>query len=184
MVCAAEFGEITVDNLGTLNPNLAGNIVALAFSALIHAAFSFAKGQEYDFVSMGQIEMLDPDDHRGLAEEDFTDEFLDAAAAWIKKWGWAFTILMVIVWPALSAPAMRFTKDYWAFWVFVSLVWSSVATFSIIALPIYESWDSIAGVFLKMMGNKRDEDPEIEKVLGMVAPSAHASPVCRKVCWK
>merc|ERR1719261_1875032 len=33
VVCASEFGEVTVDNLGTLNPNLAGNIVALGSSA-------------------------------------------------------------------------------------------------------------------------------------------------------
>jgi len=168
IVCAAEFGEITVDNLGTLNPNLAGNIVALASSALIHAAFSLAKDKEYDFVTMGEIEMLDKDDDRGLAEEDYTDENLNAASRWIMKWGWGFTIVMVIIWPALSTPAGRFTKDYWAFWVFVSLVWSFVATFAIITLPIYESWDSIKGVFLKMMGkeppSKLEENSEKEKV--------------------
>merc|ERR1712032_795710 len=48
MGCAAEFGEVTVDNLGTLNPNLAGNIVALGSSALIHAVFSLANPQNYD----------------------------------------------------------------------------------------------------------------------------------------
>merc|ERR1712014_38045 len=61
IICAIEFDEINVDNLGTLNPNLGGNIVALASSALIHAAFSLAKPQNYDFESMGQIEMLEDD---------------------------------------------------------------------------------------------------------------------------
>lgn len=56
IVCQAEFGEITIDNLGTLNPNLAGNIVALLSSALIHAAFSLANPQNYDFESMGKID--------------------------------------------------------------------------------------------------------------------------------
>ena len=78
IVCQAEFGEITVENLGTLNCNLAGNIVAIGSSALIHAIFSFIKPQNYDFKSMGQIEMLE-EDSSGLEDKDYTSEFLDAA---------------------------------------------------------------------------------------------------------
>eukprot|EP00913_Durusdinium_trenchii_P019592 g18418.t1 len=137
IVCQAEFGEITVDNLGTLNPNLAGNIVALASSALIHAAFSFMSPQNYDFESMGKIEMLEQD-MSGLDEQDYTNEFLDAAKWWIQKWGWGFTIIMVLFWPLLSLPAGVFTQDYFAFWVFISIAWSFVATFVIIVLPIHE----------------------------------------------
>ena len=110
IVCQAEFGEITVDNLGTLNPNLAGNIVALGSSGLIHAIFSFINPQNYDFESMGKIEMLEQD-MSGLDDQDYTPEFLDAAKWWIQKWGWGFTILMVLIWPLLSLPAGVFTKD-------------------------------------------------------------------------
>jgi len=42
-------------------------------------------------------------------------------------------------------------------------------------LPIYESWDSIAGVFLKMMGKKRDGNPaahSLPTVLGTTAAQA------------
>ena len=151
IVCQAEFGEITVDNLGTLNPNLAGNIVALASSALIHAAFSFMSPQNYDFESMGKIEMLEQD-MSGLDEQDYTNEFLDAAKWWIQKWGWGFTIIMVLFWPLLSLPAGVFTQDYFAFWVFISIAWSFVATFVIIVLPIHESLDSIIGVCYYMVG--------------------------------
>ena len=113
IVCQAEFGEITVENLGTLNCNLAGNIVAIGSSALIHAIFSFIKPQNYDFKSMGQIEMLE-EDSSGLEDKDYTSEFLDAAKWWIQKWGWGFTILMVCIWPLLSLPAGVFTKDSWS----------------------------------------------------------------------
>jgi len=154
IVCQAEFGEITIDNLGTLNPNLGGNIVALCSSALIHVAFSLASPQNYDFKSMGEIEMLE-NDQSGLAEEDYTVEFLDEAKAWIQKWGWGFTIVMVVIWPVLSIPAGVFTKDYFAFWVFISLAWAFVATFVIITLPIQESMESIMGVFLFMAGKKK-----------------------------
>jgi hypothetical protein len=153
IVCQAEFGEITVDNLGTLNPNLAGNIVALGSSALIHAGFSMASPQDYDFKSMGNIAMLE-DDNSGLDDADFSPEFLAEAKAWIQKWGWAFTITMVIVWPVLSIPAGVFTKDYWAFWVFISIIWSFVATFTIIVLPIYESMDAITGICMFAIGKK------------------------------
>jgi hypothetical protein len=84
--------------------------VALASSAIIHAAFSFVSPQNYDFDSMGKIEMLEHD-MSGLDEQDYTTEFLDAAKWWIQKWGWGFTILMVLIWPLLSLPAGVFTKD-------------------------------------------------------------------------
>merc|ERR1719222_1029202 len=95
------------------------------------------------------------DDKRGLDEADFSERFLMEAKAWIQKWGWGFTIIMVIVWPLLSIPAGVFTKDYFAFWVFISLAWAFVATFVIITLPIQESMESIMGVFLFMAGKKK-----------------------------
>lgn len=60
-------GEVTVDNLGALEPNLAGNLVAILSSGAIHVLFSLAKPQNYDFKSMGEIQMLE-DDKRGLDE--------------------------------------------------------------------------------------------------------------------
>jgi len=162
IICQVEFGEITVDNLGTLNPNLGGNIVALCSSALIHVGFSLASPQNYDFESMGQIEMLD-DDQSGLDEADYSPEFLAEAKAWIQKYGWGFTIMMVIVWPLLSIPAGVFTKDYWAFWVFISMGWAFTATITIIALPLYESREAILGVFMFMLGRKQAEKAEPAK---------------------
>merc|ERR1719359_1887551 len=100
---------------------------------------------------MNEIEMLE-NDQTGLAEEDYTSEFLDEAKAWIQKWGWGFTIIMVVIWPLLSIPAGVFTRDYFAFWVFVSLGWGFTATFVIITLPIYESLDSITGIVSAMFG--------------------------------
>jgi len=162
IVTSVQFdGEITVDNLGALEPNLAGNVVALLSSALIHAAFSLAAPQNYDFKSMGEIQMLE-DDQRGLDEADFTDESLAEAKRWVQKWGWAFTITMVIIWPVLSIPAGVFTKDYWSMWVFISIAWSFVATFVIIWLPIYESWDTFISILYKMMGKEVKQEVKQE----------------------
>lgn len=151
VVASVQSGEITLDTLGKLEPNLAGNIVAIVSSGLIHLVFSLVKPQNYDFETMKEIQMLE-NDQSGLAEEDYQEAFLAEAKAWIQKWGWAFTVIMVIIWPLLSLPAGVFSKDYWSMWVFISIAWSFVATFVIIWLPIYESMDTFTGIFHAMTG--------------------------------
>jgi len=158
IVASAQSGEITVDTLGKLEPNLAGNIVAIVSSGLIHVVFSLAKPQNYDFKSMGEIKMLE-NDQSGLAEEDYQESVLASAKMWIQKWGWAFTIIMVIIWPLLSLPAGVFSKDYWSMWVFISIAWAFVATFVIIWLPLYESADTFKGIFFAMTGMGSKAEP-------------------------
>jgi hypothetical protein len=148
---AVQSGDITVDNLGKLEPNLVGNLVAILSSGAIHVAFSLAKPQNYDFKSMGEIQMLE-NDQSGLADEDFSEKFLAEAKAWVQKWGWAFTILMVVIWPILSLPAGVFTKDYFSMWVFISIAWSFVATFVIIWLPLYESASVFQNILFQVTG--------------------------------
>merc|ERR1719393_456449 len=103
------------------------------------------------------------DDQRGLDPSDFTEEFLKNASRWVQKWGWGFTILMVVIWPILSIPAGVFSKEYFAFWVFVSLMWGFTATFVIITLPLYESSDAILGVLFGMVGKKYKKKAESEE---------------------
>merc|ERR1712193_163610 len=153
IAASAQPGSISIDTLGKNEPMLAGNVVAICSSGIIHALFSLAKPQNYDWVSMKEIKMLE-DDQRGLDPADFSDEFLNSAAAWVKKWGFGFTIVMVVIWPILTIPAGVFTKEYFAFWVFVSLMWGFTATFVIITMPLYESADSILGVLYAMVGKE------------------------------
>jgi len=159
VVAQAQSGEITVDSLGKLEPNLAGNIVAIVSSGLIHVVCSLVKPQNYDFKSMGEIKMLE-DDQSGLDPKDYSDKFLSEAKAWVQKWGCAFTIVMVIVWPLLSVPAGVFSKGYWSMWVFISIAWSFVATGVIIWLPIYESRDTFINVFNSILGRKSMKQEE------------------------
>ena len=52
----------------------------------------------------------------------------------------ATNVYLVITGPSvLSTPAGVFTKDYFAFWIFIAVIWALVASFIIIALPIWES---------------------------------------------
>merc|ERR1719446_1132552 len=82
---AAQSGEGSVDSLGKLEPNLAGNLVAICSSGIIHVVLSLAMPQNYDFKSMAEIAMLE-DDQRGLDENDFSEKFLAEAKAWVQKW--------------------------------------------------------------------------------------------------
>jgi len=153
VVAQIDQGEINVTTLGTLNCQMGGCITAIVSSGLIHTLWSLASPQNYDWKSMGQIAMLE-DDQSGLDPAEFSEEFLDGALRWVKRWGYGFTILMAVIWPILSMPAGVFTKSYWAMWVFISLAWGFVASFVIIALPLYESKDALLGVLFALAGKQ------------------------------
>jgi hypothetical protein len=162
VVASVDQGAVNVTTLGTLNCQMGGCITAIVASGLIHTLASLAAPQNYDWKSMGEIKMLE-DDQRGLAPEEFEVETLSKALSWVKAYGFGFTFLMVIVWPVLSLPAGVFTKGYWAMWVFISLAWGFVASFVIIALPLYESMDSILGVAFALVGMKYKPVDELKK---------------------
>merc|ERR1712232_627325 len=151
IAASIQSGEVSIDTLGKNEPMLAGNVVAIGSSGIIHVLFSLAKPDNYDFKTMGEIAMLE-DDTRGLDPEDFEEASLNQASTLVQRWGWCFTIIMVVLWPLLSLPAGVFTENYFAFWVFISLVWGFAASFVIITLPVYESMDTIKGVIFAMLG--------------------------------
>jgi len=176
VVASVDQGAVNVSTLGTLNCQMGGCITAIVASGLIHTLASLAAPQNYDWKSMGEIKMLE-DDQRGLAPSEFETETLNKALAWVKTYGYGFTFIMVIVWPILSLPAGVFTKGYWAMWVFISLAWGFVASFVIIALPLYESMDSILGVAFALVGqNYKSAKPAAP------APEKAAAPVDEGDC--
>merc|ERR1719155_346114 len=83
---------------------------------------------------------------------EMQDEYLLQAKKTIFRAGWGTSLLLVVIWPAFSIPAGVFTKSYFAFWVFIALLWGLVATFVIIVLPLYESYDQIMMVLYGLMG--------------------------------
>merc|ERR1712072_419977 len=153
VVAQVDQGAVNASTLGTLNCQMGGCITAIVSSGLIHTVWSLASPQNYDWKSMGKIEMLE-DDQRGLDPTEFSEEFLKRAMSWVKTYGYGFTFVMVIVWPILSLPAGVFTRGYWAMWVFISLAWGFVASFVIIGLPLYESRDTILGIAFALVGMK------------------------------
>jgi SSS family transporter len=144
-------GAISIATLGTNEVMLSANLVAIIISGLIHYVHSKLNPQNYDWVSMSEIKLLD-EDRSGLSADDLDPVELEKAKAWIAKCGWGFTILIVVIWPVLSTPAGVFTRDYFAFWVFIALLWGLVASFIIVVLPLWESKDQILAVVDGMFG--------------------------------
>lgn len=48
------------------------------------------------------------------------------------------SVLLVVVWPALTLPAGVFSKGYFTFWIALTVVLATVATLVIIVFPVYE----------------------------------------------
>jgi hypothetical protein len=59
-------------------------------------------------------------------------------------------LVLIILWPALSATVGVFSKGYFSFWVLISLAWGFGATIVITVLPITESKDELLNVFKGM----------------------------------
>lgn len=161
-------GAVNIETLGSLEAMLSGNVVAIGSSGFIHWAHSKMNPQNYDWKSMGAIQLLD-ETSSGLTAEDLDPKLLDDASKFVNKFGWGFTILIVIIWPVLSTPAGVFTKDYFAFWVFVAVTWGLVASFVIVALPIYESLESIAAVSDGLFGTKFSAPATTEEAVSLKA---------------
>jgi len=155
VVCQIEYGSVTVNNLGGNVPMLCGNLTAIFSSLLICVVGGSMSSTKYDWVSMSQIDLIkEAGEDVKLAPDmkEMSDEYLMAAKKTIFNTSVATSILLCVVWPVLSVPAGVFTKSYFAFWVFIALLWGLVATFVIVALPLYESYDQIMIVVYGLMG--------------------------------
>lgn len=155
-------GKVTVDTLGMNYPMLAGNIVAICSSGIVHATMSFMNPQNFDFSTLNdRIQLIDDTLPKFEEDEESNPKQLEESLKWIQKWGWGFTFIMIIVWPCLSLLAGCgtptgcgvFNKGYFNLWVAIALTWGTVATAVIIILPVYESWAEISTTLQGMFTN-------------------------------
>ena len=147
--------NVNVGNLGGNVPMLCGNLVAIFSSLFICVVGGSMSTTKYDWKSMKEINLIKEAGEDGQARPDMqemSDEYLMKAKKTIFDTSVATSILLCVIWPALSVPAGVFTKSYYAFWVFIALLWGLVATFVIIVLPLYESYDQIMIVLYGLMG--------------------------------
>ena len=147
--------NVNVGNLGGNVPMLCGNLVAIFSSLFICVVGGSMSTTTYDWKSMAAINLIkEAGEDVKLAPDmkEMSDEYLMKAKKTIFNTSVATSILLCVIWPALSVPAGVFTKSYFAFWVFIALLWGLVATFVIIVLPLYESYDQIMMVLYGLMG--------------------------------
>lgn len=143
--------EITVDTLGTDEVMLSGNLIAILSSGFIHVVWSlFIDKTEYDFAELNKNIRLVEQDMSGLGEEQQDTKLLADSYKWITARGYLLTFVLIIVWPVLSIPAGKFSKDYFAFWVLVAIAWGFGSAIAITFLPLAESQDEIAMILSKM----------------------------------
>jgi SSS family transporter len=140
-------GKITIDTLGTNEVMLSGNLIAICSSGIIHYIHSkFIDPQNFDFSTLNDKIKLVEDDTSGLSDEDKDPVMLAKAEKWINLRGWILTIVLVIIWPLLSIPAGKFTKDYFTFWVLLAIAWGFGAAIIITLLPAMEFLEDVEGV--------------------------------------
>ena len=157
IAAAIDSGSISISTLGENKVMLSGNLIAILSSGLIHYVYSkFIDPQDFDFSTLDAKIKLVEDDTSGLSAEDQDPEMLESAYKWITVRGWVLTIVLVIIWPLLSLPAGKFTKDYFTFWVLLSIAWGFGAAITITILPLMESSGQIGAVVKGMMGMKSD----------------------------
>ncbi|KAL2348797.1 hypothetical protein Fmac_002797 [Flemingia macrophylla] len=153
-VTKIEYGRINLDTTGRNAPMLAGNLVSILTGGVIHAICSMLWPQNYDWSTTKQITVVEKE-KTYLPAEEFKEEKLIHAKAWVVKWGIGFTALIVILWPILSLPAGEFSKGYFYFWAVIAIGWGTVGSAVIIVLPIMESWETIQNVIMGMFTNDR-----------------------------
>ncbi|TVU11910.1 hypothetical protein EJB05_45521, partial [Eragrostis curvula] len=155
-VAKVQYGRVNMDTTGRNAPMLAGNLVSILVGGAVHAACSFAAPQGYDWETSRQITTVESagavDDVDAVAEE-LKEERLVHAKRWIVRWGVAFTAVIVVLWPALSLPAGRYSVGYFTLWAAIAIAWGTVGSAVIIFLPLVESWDTICSVCAGMFTN-------------------------------
>jgi len=149
VVAKVWYAEVTLVTLARNEPMLAGNLMAIGSSGLIHLAFSMVSPQNYDFESMRAIKMLEVT-ASSSASVDGSVEELGNAKAWILKWGVGFSFVVAVGLPMLCLFAGVFSKALFAAWVVLSIVWGFLAAIVIIGLPLWESKLQLAGVVWTM----------------------------------
>jgi Na+/proline symporter len=153
IAAAVHGGSISIDTLGANPVMLSGNLIAILSSWAIHSVYSrFIDPQDFDFSTLDAKIRLVENDTSGLTVEDQDPEMLENAQKWIVMRGWVLTFVLVVVWPLLSIPAGKFTKDYFTFWVLIAIAWGFGAAITITFLPIMESSSEISNVFKGMTG--------------------------------
>jgi len=158
---------VNVDTLGDIDAQLAGNLCALCVSAFLAFSISLANPQNFDWNVLRaetDASLIEDDKNAHLAESgDESAAAMDIAYKWTLYGAAIMSLVLLILWPALSLPAATFSKSYFGFWVALAFIWGHVAFSITVLLPIYEFIYPVL------------EEPEAPKMMPMVPPALASS---------
>lgn len=128
---------LTVANLRRDQVMLAGNLVSIVSSAAICTIISFIRPDDCDWSTTRAIPLIEDDPNAHIPFE--TEEALERALRRIGCSGLIITLVLVVIWPALTLPVGVFSEGYFKFWVYISFVWGFLSCVTMILLPLWES---------------------------------------------
>ncbi len=130
-----------IDRLKHHEVMLAGNLVSICSSALICTIMSLINPDDCDWSTTRAIPLIEDDPNAHIPFE--TEENLERALKKIGLSGLIITLILVVVWPALTLPVGVFSAPYFRFWVFLSFAWGFLSCVVMILLPLWESRDGV-----------------------------------------
>ena len=138
---------ITAGTLGTLGPQLSGNLTAILSSGLICFITSLVMPQNYNFDEMNKgIKLVEESVVLGTDKTTSSPEFLTHALNWIIKYGVGGTIGILVLWPIATIPWGVFSKPVYQLWSSVVVMWGLLAASYIIIAPLWENKSTIMAV--------------------------------------
>lgn len=158
-------GGITIENLRRDEVMLAGNLVSILSSGIVCTIISLLKPDDCDWSTTRAIPLIEDDPNAHIPFE--AEENLEKALKRIGIVGIVITLLLVILWPALTLPVGVFSKGYFTFWVILSFVWGMLSCGLMIILPLIESRHGIltvltAGRLVRRAKGDADEDESLD----------------------
>ncbi|KAF5022456.1 hypothetical protein F66182_5492 [Fusarium sp. NRRL 66182] len=166
VTCAREFdGVLSIDNLGSNNPMLAGNVVALLSPLVFVPLFTFGFGADsYDWASMAAIKQSDDvDDSTGDSEAPVVTSFavapeedmakLNKASKIAKTMTVCMTLAFLVLWPMpMYGTSYVFSKPFFTGWVTVGIIWLFCSTLAVGVYPLWEGRHSLVRVTKGILG--------------------------------
>lgn len=153
------YDAVNVTTLGMNYPALAGTIVALCTPFIIAYIVSVVSpGEEYQWAEMATAGLIEDDTEEGgsvptkKAEEEPAAVPAAPVATWdahnlkFAAWAVGLTVLLMLVWPALTLPAGVWGKGYYWFYICLCLAWLLISTLYSTFWPLVEYWGVITGV--------------------------------------
>ncbi|CAI6093242.1 hypothetical protein V2G26_017813 [Clonostachys chloroleuca] len=170
VTCAKEYdGVLTVETLGSNNPMLAGNVVALLSPVVLVPVLTFAFGADnYDWASMAAIKQGDDVDSSDMVIEDSENgpvagfvvvapeedkAKLNKASKVAKIMTVCMTLAFLVLWPMpMYGSAYVFSKPFFTGWVTVGIIWLFGSSIAVGLFPLWEGRHSMVRVFKGMLG--------------------------------